>query len=178
MSGLTSSYPGGKQPGQYGGWMDTAPAQQGPKPVLEHSPLPVWPESPENSLLARLDGRQNLSPPGKNPNAESSVPLMANPQPKPYWSSWKQSMETNDGLKDSAPGLTPGEPLYKVPLKTAQRKNVSHQVHVSKPSSYTHRTSTPIYMDSHEKPYAVFLFQYRSKSRFIFRIERALADLL
>lgn len=104
-----------------------------------------------------------MPPPGTNPNAGPSTYFPVNPQFKPYWSSWKQPKESNGGSNTSSPSATSGEPLYKVPLEVAQRKNTSHQVHVSQAATYVHKTSSPVYMDSHEKPYAVFVFKYRSK---------------
>ena len=52
-------------------------------------------------------------------------------------------------------------PLYSIPAEVAKRNNTSHQVLPGKPAAYTHKVSTPKYMDTQENPYAVFVFQYR-----------------
>ncbi len=41
---------------------------------------------------------------------------------------------------------------------------MSHQVRPGRPTNYAHKVSKPKYMDTHETPYAVFVFQYRDKT--------------
>lgn len=41
---------------------------------------------------------------------------------------------------------------------------MSHQVRPGPPTTYAHKVSKPKYMDTHETPYAVFVFQYRDKT--------------
>lgn len=82
---------------------------------------------------------------------------------KPYWSTWRQS----DGIQSKLTPMDPAdgiwEPLCRVPMGVARQNNLSHQVHLSQPAQYSHRQSSPTYMDSFENPYAVFVFHYRSK---------------
>ena len=58
------------------------------------------------------------------------------------------------------------DPLYTVPEELARCNNLSHQVQTGPSTAYIHKTSTPRYMDSHENPYAVFVFQYRSQCKY------------
>lgn len=72
------------------------------------------------------------------------------------------------GSKDIRPVFDPNatdSPLYTVPERVVKRKNVTHQVNAGRPQAYFHKMSVPKYMDSHDDPYAVFLFQYRSKGK-------------
>lgn len=82
---------------------------------------------------------------------------------KPYWSTWRQS----DGIQSKITPMDPAngiwEPLCRVPMGVARQKNLSHQVYLSQSAQYSHRQSSPTYMDSFENPYAVFVFHYRSK---------------
>ncbi|SLM40724.1 hypothetical protein LPUS_11565 [Lasallia pustulata] len=85
---------------------------------------------------------------------------------KPYWSTNSKSSARSrgtagDGHSDAY--LGPEEPLYTIPEEVVQRKCMSHQVHQGKPVLYAHKTAKPKYMDSHESPYAVFVFNYRSE---------------
>lgn len=70
------------------------------------------------------------------------------------------------GSKDLQPVFDPDatdSPLYTVPEEVIKRKNVTHQVNAGRTASYNHKMSTPNYLDSHDDPYAVFIFRYRSK---------------
>lgn len=87
---------------------------------------------------------------------------------KPYWStkskvSARPLSTTGDGHSDASPG--PESSLYAIPEEVAQRNHVSHQVQRGKPVVYAHKTAKPKYMDSHESPYAVFVFNYRSEGK-------------
>ena len=53
--------------------------------------------------------------------------------------------------------------LYARAEEVAWRRNVSHQIQSGQQAAYSHKMATPKYMDSHEKPYAVFVFHYRSQ---------------
>ena len=76
--------------------------------------------------------------------------------------------ELNDS-RNLRPVFDPNEtdsPLYTVPEEVVKRKNVTHQVNAGRTTTYVHKLSTPKYMDSHDNPYAVFVFRYRSKGKF------------
>ena len=87
---------------------------------------------------------------------------------KPYWSTWEMSHQHgyDDAYAEKNPFLKhlgQEEPLYTIAEDVAQRKRVSHQVQTGKPMVYAHKSASPRYMDTHDNPYAVFVFQYRSK---------------
>ena len=44
----------------------------------------------------------------------------------------------------------------------AESRNLSHYVQVGQANPYLHNAATPIYMDTFENPYAVFVFKYAS----------------
>ena len=94
--------------------------------------------------------------------ANGHLPMMPmSLQPKPYWSRWKARP---DPEPEPEPEVEAVEgPVHQVPRDVAQRNWMSHQVLLGKPAAYMHRTSKPKYIDTHENPYAVFVFHYRSK---------------
>lgn len=93
------------------------------------------------------------------------------PHIKPYWSKWSAKSAAKKELADSNIGkrrselvyIAPEEPLYTVSENTREDKKVEHQVRAGKGAHYQHPTRKPIYMDTMEKPYAIFRFKYRSK---------------
>ena len=82
-------------------------------------------------------------------------------QPKPYWSKWKAGPDPEPEPEPEPEAVE--EPIHQIPMDVAQRHWMSHQVLLGKPATYMHRTSKPKYIDTHENPYAVFVFHYRSK---------------
>ena len=108
-----------------------------------------------------------------------SEPLSLPSQPKPYWSTWNHFPSSEESEIEDEPmhDLEPDEgPLYSIPAEVAQRNNMSHQVQVGKPAVYVHKTSRPKYMDTHDNPYAVFTFQYRSRAVIEKMFEVSLAE--
>lgn len=88
------------------------------------------------------------------------------PKPKPYWSKWRNlnTIAEAEMEEDRAPSPEElEEPVYSIPAEVAHRNMMSHQVRPGRPAAYTHRRNKPKYMDTHESPYAVFLFKYRDK---------------
>ncbi|THX17934.1 hypothetical protein D6D13_00223 [Aureobasidium pullulans] len=86
-------------------------------------------------------------------------------QPKPYWSDWNKR-PVNNGPHPSRRDLmyiAPEDPLPSVPKAVARSKHVEHQVKTGKGAQYLHLCARPEYLDSMQKPYAVFTFKYRSK---------------
>ncbi|KAL8952960.1 MAG: hypothetical protein Q9222_001179 [Ikaeria aurantiellina] len=55
------------------------------------------------------------------------------------------------------PILPPPPPAPVEPIK------MSGRVQTGKPVAYQHKTASPKYIDTHDKPYAVFIFKYRTK---------------
>ena len=103
--------------------------------------------------------------------------LSTQPKPKPYWSNWRDPKTIAGAEIEEEPILTPdelAEPVYSIPAEVAQRNQMSHQVYPSSPAAYTHKKNKPKYMDTHESPYAVFMFKYRDKAI----IERMLETII
>ncbi len=89
------------------------------------------------------------------------------PKAKPYWSTWRNANATAGAEMEEEPAPHPDqseEPVYSISADVAQRNMMSHQVRPGRPAAYTHKKNKPKYMDTHESPYAVFLFKYRDKS--------------
>ncbi|OCL07107.1 hypothetical protein AOQ84DRAFT_65589 [Glonium stellatum] len=113
------------------------------------------------------------------PSKPSSGPDVS---PKPYWPTWATTQPpqtpppkdiiTSPNGRAATLYLEPEELLYKVPETLAEKEQLEHQVRVGKGAEYHHRVGRPAYIDSLEKPYAVFRFKYRSRSM----LKRILGD--
>ena len=111
--------------------------------------------------------KEPKTPPSNH--ATPSCPVPKAPAPKSYWSSWSTSYKPLNKESPSeetfaTPAYEIGDPIYTIPPAIAERTNLTHQVRPMRASPYTHRLSTPKYMDTHEDPYAVFVFKYRDKA--------------
>jgi hypothetical protein len=71
-----------------------------------------------------------------------------------------ESMTSNGNRKV---WTVPEEPLYAIPAEKAEQEMLEHQVRAGKGTKYHHIVGRPKYLDSLEKPYAVFRFKYRSR---------------
>ncbi|KAL9124875.1 MAG: hypothetical protein Q9217_005847 [Psora testacea] len=108
----------------------------------------------------------------KAPAPEHTVPTSSAPKArkvKPYWSFWNTSGQPleDENLSDreaTNPMTQDDEPIYTIPSTVAARTSVTHQVRPMRGSSYSHKLSTPKYLDTHDDPYAVFVFKYRDKA--------------
>lgn len=104
-------------------------------------------------------------------NVRRNASSCEEPHIKPYWSNWSAKSAAKKELADCNIGkrrselvyIAPEEPLYTVSENTREEKKVEHQVRAGKGAHYQHPTRKPIYLDTMEKPYAVFRFKYRSK---------------
>jgi hypothetical protein len=130
----------------------------------------TWTQPTPNS-----NNSQQIDPTTEEPTplADSSVQPSL-PYAKPYWNSWKAESECaqsptepNTGRK-RANGLRIGDeiPLYSIHKDQLRNHSASHQVRHEKPAYYARKLRKPVYLDSMEEPYAVFVFKYRSKSVF------------
>ena len=101
------------------------------------------------------------------------------PKPKPYWSTWRNP-NTSTGAEieeEQVPAPRESEePVYSIPVEVAQRNMMSHQVRPDRPAAYTHKRNKPKYMDTHENPYAVFLFKYRDKEIIEHMLETTISE--
>lgn len=89
---------------------------------------------------------------------------------KPYWKDWNKPFSRNEST-DPGPKKIHDEPreVYTYPassLPAVPKKKVtdaSHGIQTGRGADYTHKTHRPVYIDTMERPYAVFSFKYRSK---------------
>ena len=162
-----------KTPSNAGDWPATEAAVQPVPPTAFQAPpiLEPFQHVPEQQIT-----------PGVVPEQVPVVlheqgPILSNGS-KPYWSNWNRSIEDmkeqrrkehqehqDEEESNSRLSILQEEPLYTVSNEIAQRNNTSHQVRAGKAMPYVHKTSSPRYMDSHETPYAAFVFNYRFQGR-------------
>lgn len=110
------------------------------------------------------------------PEATDTTPRSTSgtiPPFKPYRSSWLRfstgtvhppppptpQPQTTTSSHSSRSYLAP-DPAYAVPEEIARKTASSHQVRPRKGVRCRHRSYRPVYMDSMERPYAVFVFRY------------------
>lgn len=128
-----------------------------------------------NPPTHKQDSKKEKPRPASHHNkpSPSKHPLAPTASPKSYWATWATTQPPQTPLCKDTPGLPSGhtatlylepeEPLYKVPETLAEKEQLEHQVRVGKGAEYHHRVGRPAYIDSLEKPYAVFRFKYRSR---------------
>ncbi len=66
------------------------------------------------------------------------------------------------------PTITPISPITEAPASTlppAKLAETPQHVHRGSPALYQHKTASPRYIDTHDKPYASFIFKYRPKGQ-------------
>ncbi|KAH0541236.1 hypothetical protein FGG08_004292 [Glutinoglossum americanum] len=116
----------------------------------------------------QTDPATEESAPHNNSSPELSLPYV-----KPYWSSWEADSghvqsppEPNVGRKrsDSTRIGDDEAPLYSIHEDQLRNRSASHQVHHGSPAYYARELRKPVYLDTMEEPYAVFVFKYRSRS--------------
>ncbi|KAF1989699.1 hypothetical protein K402DRAFT_261794 [Aulographum hederae CBS 113979] len=113
---------------------------------------------------------------------KTSAPNRVDTTIKPYWSAWntpgassavdeRAGRTSRDNSPPRARGsranmlwIAPEDPLYAIPEDLAAEKGVEHQVRPGRGAEYTHRVAKPSYLDTMDRPYAVFRFKYRSKA--------------
>ena len=92
----------------------------------------------------------------------ASCILLGDTDAKEYWSSWKSEKAKYPiarALNASYP-LKKDEP-WAVPHQAVEKNMTTHQVLPEKAMPYVHNLGRPRYMDTFERPYAVFSFKYR-----------------
>lgn len=63
------------------------------------------------------------------------------------------------------PDMHPAPSVPAAPAPPFEPAKGSSHVQRGKPALYHHKVASPKYMDTHDKPYAVFVFRYRTKGR-------------
>lgn len=111
-------------------------------------------EKPDEEPIAALTAQPVTTAPTK--------PLdPSKPHLKAYFTTWTQSPSPGT----AATFTLPATPAPAVPASYASTANLTHQLQTGAGTPYTHRTSRPRYLDSMSKPYAVFVFKYRSREK-------------
>jgi len=91
-----------------------------------------------------------------------SAPLdPTNPHLKPYFTTWTQSPSATT----ASTFILPAGPPPTIPESHASTAKITHQLQTGAGIPYTHRTARPHYLDTMAKPYAVFVFKYRSREK-------------
>ncbi|KAH7408424.1 hypothetical protein DE146DRAFT_605152 [Phaeosphaeria sp. MPI-PUGE-AT-0046c] len=128
--------------------------------VKEVTDVDGWAHGPSNTLKAASKPKRHTNK--SLSRYRHSRPSASPTGPKPHWQFPPPS--TNAPPPTTSPtALLPAEPRLKVPSSIASSKGVSHQVRAGPGSSYGHMIGRPTYLDTLDKPYAVFRFKYRSR---------------
>lgn len=144
-------------------WGHDAPNPQIPWTTNYEAPRDVAPQ-PWSDRAVESNNHGLGSPQPAAPQIYgSTLPMPIDPRPRPYWSNWGQPRRVGNVSKAVVPRVEPAEPLHYVPSEVAQRNKMSHQVYVGQPAEYVHKSASPKYMDDFSRPYAVFVFKYRSR---------------
>jgi hypothetical protein len=83
---------------------------------------------------------------------------------KSYWKEWSKRPSTAPKLRIPFrdPYKYPAPPTR--PLPPSRAKDINHGVQTGRGADYAHKHYRPEYLDTMEKPYAVFTFKYRSQA--------------
>jgi hypothetical protein len=84
--------------------------------------------------------------------------------PKSHWQFPPSLPSTHEHHSILEHATFPAEPLLKISSAQASEKGLEHQVRAGKGTQYGHAINRPEYLDTFDKPYAVFRFKYRSRS--------------
>ncbi|KAI4273108.1 MAG: hypothetical protein L6R38_006425 [Xanthoria sp. 2 TBL-2021] len=112
-------------------------------------------------------GQQQTGPPGAWPDTSQNAAGL-----NPFQSGPAAGIKPYHVIPDAAgnprlPILTPVSPIVEVPAPTpppVKLGETSHHVQRGSPALYQHKTASPRYIDTHDKPYASFIFKYRPKA--------------
>ncbi|KAI9831925.1 MAG: hypothetical protein M1819_004647 [Sarea resinae] len=127
-------------------------------------------QHPNNSAAGNCEARKAV---GAGDDPWESSPN--HPESRQLVSVKKSSRRSKKSGRRSSPALGPrvgqSAPSWsmtsknsdKIPEGEVQSRSTSHQIRAGTPVLYSHKMHRPTYMDSHEQPYAVFRFRYRSK---------------
>lgn len=117
--------------------------------------------SPQRSAIPQGDA--STSPPSHTiPTTDPTRPWI-----KPYWKDIARtsspSSNNKGGRQEDDIYITAAEALLTLPNAAASARGLSHQVQPGRGALYYHRSGRPVYVDSLEEPWAVFVFRYRSR---------------
>ncbi|KAL8712454.1 MAG: hypothetical protein Q9220_003302 [cf. Caloplaca sp. 1 TL-2023] len=87
----------------------------------------------------------------------------SNNQPSPLSKPYYVFQDSAGNPKLHAMPLEPVHPRPPPPPAPVEPVKMSGRVQTGKPVLYQHKVASPKYLDTHDKPYAVFVFKYRTK---------------
>ena len=158
-----SSRPSHNSPISKDDWANNGPNSQYPGATHHEATQHVAPNSwADKAVELSVHGTGSPQPAGPNLTGPF-LPIPIDSRPRPHWSTWNQLNHSNHFSKSVVPQVELTEPLQYVPSEVAQKNKMSHQVHVGQAAEYVHKKASPKYMDDFTRPYAVFVFKYRSK---------------
>ncbi|SMY20022.1 unnamed protein product [Zymoseptoria tritici ST99CH_1A5] len=119
-------------------------------------------DKPKSGSKAASNHRPSKSTTGRSTTSTSST-VQPHAEIKPYWKSWatKPAAASKLRLPFRDPYKYPAPPTPAVPASKA--KDIKYGVQAGRGADYAHKHYRPEYLDSMEKPYAVFTFKYRSR---------------
>lgn len=109
-------------------------------------------------------GSKHASRSSNRPRNKGDATTMLEPVIKPYWADWEKPDDNAGKLRGK-----PREP-YEYPalpppvVASGKPSGVNYGVQAGRGANYTHPTYRPEYLDTMQKPYAIFTFKYRSKA--------------
>jgi hypothetical protein len=124
------------------------------------APIPAPPTELEPAKAASTSKRHTTKSLSKYRQLRSSSDV----GPKPHWQFPPPPTTIKKLHSISEDATLPAEPLLKIPQSVASEKGLEHQVRAGKGTSYGHAVGRPEYLDTLDKPYAVFRFKYRSRA--------------
>ncbi|KAL9592496.1 MAG: hypothetical protein Q9179_006657 [Wetmoreana sp. 5 TL-2023] len=158
-----------------GGWNQGGESTDA-KPVTAGGSDPTKPRSRTKSVRSNVSKQASIESAAQNtaPNAPGAWPDTSQkpagsgpyrPGPtsltKPYHVVSDVAGNPRIPNMQPAPAVASSPALPPPPVEPA---NGSFQVQRGEPALYHHKVASPKYMDSHDKPYALFVFRYRTKA--------------
>lgn len=139
--------------------------------VKPQNDAPGWDNNPP--ATAPNDHKSTRS--SKTRHSSSHRPRAPSTTPKEHWSfpppapkklfTIAEEIESVSSTKHKSPKIptVPPEPILTIPETKAKSEGLSHQVRAGPGTMYTHAVGRPEYIDTLERPYAVFRFKYRTR---------------
>ncbi|KAL8726341.1 MAG: hypothetical protein Q9181_006082 [Wetmoreana brouardii] len=156
-----------------GGWNQVGESNEA-KPVIAGGLDPTKPRSRTKSVRPNQSKQASIKPAAQNaaqntaPNAPdawpdtSQKPAGSGPYlTEPYHVVSDAAGNPRIPNMQPAPAVAPSPP----PPPPIEPANGSSQVQRGKPALYHHKVASPKYLDTHDKPYAIFVFRYRTKGQ-------------
>lgn len=118
---------------------------------------PPSPKPPKAASTSKRHTSKSLSKYRQNRITSSDL------APKSHWQ-FPPSPSSKTLKPISETTTLPPEPLLKISSKQASSAGLEHQVRAGAGTTYGHVVGRPEYIDTLDKPYAVFRFKYRSRA--------------